>query len=94
VASPGPGVAQGLRFYGTQARRLTIEFPSPVVLTGLVGVVLQGGEFSYSSPEISSGGQPLDPIGGGPFNSTGVYTLSYSATVSEIDLASAPARCT
>jgi hypothetical protein len=89
VASPGPGVAQGLRFSAPQSSTLTIEFPSPVVLTGLVGVVLQGGEFSYSSPEISSGGQPLDPIGGGP-DSTGVYTLSYSATVSEIDLAVGP----
>jgi hypothetical protein len=89
IASPGPGVAQGLRFSASQSSAVTISFPSPVVLTGLVGVVVEGGEFPYASPGISSGGQPLDPTGGGP-DSTGVYMLSYSATVSEIDLAVGP----
>jgi len=56
VASPGRG-RPGLRFRHLRARRLTIEFPSRSC-SRMVGVVLQGGEFSYSSPEISSGGQP------------------------------------
>jgi hypothetical protein len=88
VASPGAGMAQGLRFSAPQSSTVTIRFASAVLFTGLVGVVVQGGEFPYASPEVSSGGVPLDPTGG--LDSTGVYSLNYSATVSEIELAVGP----
>ena len=55
----------------------------------MVGVVVEGGEFPFSSPEVLSGGQPLDPTGGGP-DSTGVYALNYLATLSEVDLVVGP----
>ena len=50
VGSAGPGVAQGLRFSASQSSAVTISFPCPVVLTGLVGVVVEGGEFPYARP--------------------------------------------
>ena len=90
IASPGAGIGQGLRFSSSQSSTVTITFPSRVVLTGLAAVVAEGGEFPYTAPSLSSGGQPLDPAGGGP-DSTGLYTLSYSAAVSEIELAVGPA---
>lgn len=90
IASPGYGIAvQGLSFplVGSQEESsVTITFPTTVVLTGLVGVVFQGGgEFPFSPPSISSGGQPIQPTGGGQ-DPNSLYTFSYSATVSEIEL--------
>lgn len=86
IAAPGDGLpTPGLCFSGPEESSVTITFPTTVVLTGLVGVVLSGGEIPFSPPSISSGGQPIQPTGGGP-DSTGLYTFSYSATVSEIDL--------
>jgi hypothetical protein len=90
IASPGPGMAQGLSFSvpAPQNSTVTITFPTTVVLTGLAGVVVEAGESGsqfYGSPGIKSGGQPLVPTATAQ-DSTNLYTLSYSATVSEIDL--------
>jgi hypothetical protein len=90
IASPGPGLSQGLRFDAPQASTVTISFASPVVLTGLVGVMVEGGEFPYAAPQVSAGGHPLAPTGGGP-DQTGVYQLAFQATVSQIDIAVGPA---
>ena len=87
VATPGPGLAQGLRFAASHSTTVKISFPSRVVLTGLVGVAGTAGK--YTTPQLSRGGQPLSPSGGGP-DSTGLSTLSFSASVSEIDLAVGP----
>jgi hypothetical protein len=89
IASPGYGIAvQGLCFplSADTGSSVTIAFPATVVLTGLVGVVLQGGgEFPFAAPSISSGGQPIQATSA-TVDSNNLYTLSYSATVSEIEL--------
>jgi hypothetical protein len=90
IASPGPGMAQGLSFSvpAPQESTVTITFPTTVVLTGLVGVVVEAGESGsqfYAPPIVKSGGQLLVPTATAQ-DSTNLYTLSYSATVSEIDL--------
>ena len=64
---------------------MTITFASPVVLTGLTGVWVVGGETPFLSPRVSSGGQPVDPTASCQ-DPSGVFLLSFSATVSEIDI--------
>ena len=64
---------------------MTITFASPVVLTGLTGVWVVGGETPFLSPRVSSGGQPVDPTTSSQ-DPSGVFLLSFSATVSEIDI--------
>jgi hypothetical protein len=88
IASPGGGAPPGLRFSGSKGSAVTIGFPCPVVFTGLAGLVSYGGSKS-GPPEVSSGGQPLRPTGGGA-DPAGVYTLTYSAAVSEIDVTGGP----
>jgi hypothetical protein len=86
IASPGFGMAPGLSFSSApQESTVKITFPTEVVLTGVVGLTLAGGETPYTPLIVSSGGGSLHPTGGGP-DSTGLYTFSYSATVSEIDI--------
>jgi hypothetical protein len=88
IASPGNGTPPGLRFTGPKGPAVKITFPCPVVFTGLAGLVSYGGSKS-GPPQVSSGGQPLQPTSGGP-DATGVYALTYSAAVSEIDVAAGP----
>jgi hypothetical protein len=85
IAAPSGLSVQGLFFPNTKPSSVTISFPSTVELTGLVGAVVQGGEGGSSAPSISSNGEPIQPTSAGR-DSTGLYTLTYSATISEIDL--------
>ena len=87
IASPGYGVAaQGMRFSSPKESSVKITFPTTVVLTGLVGVAFVGGEGNpFMAPQVSSGGQPLQATDVS-LGSNGLYTFSYSATVSEIDI--------
>jgi hypothetical protein len=89
IASPGYGAAPGLGFSASQSSTLTISFPSKVVLTGLTGAWVEGGEIPFLPPEVSSGGQPVLPTSSTQ-DPTGVYILSYSATVSQIDIRVGP----
>ena len=85
IASPDFGVRPGLGFSAAQESTVTITFASPVVLTGLTGVWVVGGETPFLSPRVSSGGQPVDPTASSQ-DPSGVFLLSFSATVSEIDI--------
>jgi hypothetical protein len=91
IASPGPGISQGLCFSAPEPSTVTITFPTTVVLTGLAGVMAAGGRFPFlfTAPLVSSGGQPLSP-GGGGLEFASVYALSFSATVSAIEIAVGP----
>jgi hypothetical protein len=89
IASPGSQMPPGLRFSSQQGSSVTITFPSQVVLTGLSGVAVGGGEFPYLEPTVLSGGQALTPSSVST-DASGVYTLGFSAAVSEIELAVGP----
>jgi hypothetical protein len=86
IASPGAGMPPGLFFVADQATTVRITFPGSVVLTGLSGVTVQGGDIPYVAPEVSSSGKPLTPITSGQLPS-GLYSLTFDSTVSEIELA-------
>ena len=94
IAAPPTGPPTGLRFAANGDSTVTITFPSAVVLTGLSGVVVAGGEFPYSAPQVTSGGTALTSTITGLDGTTSIYTLAFdpdAAPVSEIEFATGEA---
>jgi hypothetical protein len=98
IAAPWPGATTGLCFQlpgviiqiadqDASAGQVSITFPSPVVLTGLTGVVSEGGQ--YAAPQVSADGQALTPTSIQPADGP-VYTLAFDPAgpvVTQIQLA-------
>ncbi|MFZ1154287.1 MAG: hypothetical protein WAN93_05220, partial [Solirubrobacteraceae bacterium] len=90
LAAPVAGAPTGLRLQAEEAASLTITFPSAVVLTGLTGVIVEGGEFPYQPPTVTSAGKTLTPTSTAEETTTPIYTLTFdpdAEAVTEIELA-------
>jgi hypothetical protein len=105
LAAPWPGAPTGLCFQmpgviiqiagqageeDASAGEVTITFPSAVVLTGLTGVVIQGGgKNPDAAPQVSANGQALTPTSVQPAEGP-IYTLAFDPAgpvVTQIQLA-------
>ncbi len=89
IAAPTAGAPTGLMFKAESETSMTIAFPSAIVLTGLTGVIVQGGEFPYTAPVLTGDGQTLTPTSTAQDAGTSIYTLAFDPTaepVSEIEL--------